>query len=36
MSREADLRRDIDWHERAYQEDVSQIDSPYFGMTQAD
>lgn len=34
MSREEDLRSDIDWYERAYQEGVSPIDSPYYGMSQ--
>ena len=34
MSREEDLKRDIDWNDRAYQEGVSPIDNPYYGMSQ--
>lgn len=34
MSREEDLKRDRDFYDRAYQEGVSPIDNPYFGITE--
>lgn len=34
MSKEEDLKRDRDYYDRAYQEGVSPIDNPYFGITE--
>lgn len=36
MSREEDLKRDREFYDNAYQEGVSPIDNPYFGMTEAE